>query len=76
MPEKDQNHCSDDDIQDEPTRHRTVQEAAEALAVLEEFCVGSRDTERAHHHLMGLKKIVLAQIPTMRQTKITQFFVK
>ncbi|KAH7956630.1 hypothetical protein HPB52_011211 [Rhipicephalus sanguineus] len=73
---KDQNHCSDDDTQDEPMRHRTLQEAAEALAVFKQFCVGFRDSERVHHHLMGLKKIVLAQIPTKRQTKITQFFTK
>ncbi|KAL3201713.1 hypothetical protein MRX96_042852 [Rhipicephalus microplus] len=52
--EEDQNHCSDDDGQDEPTRrHRTMQEAAEALAVLEEFCVCFCDSELAHHHLMG-----------------------
>ncbi|KAH8032511.1 hypothetical protein HPB51_025964 [Rhipicephalus microplus] len=45
--EEDQNHCSDDDGQDEPTRRQhIVQEAAEALAVLEEFCVCSRDSER------------------------------
>ncbi|KAH7954464.1 hypothetical protein HPB49_018764 [Dermacentor silvarum] len=76
--EEDQNHCSDDDGQDEPpTRRRsTVQEAAEALAVLEEFCVCSRDSERAYHHLMGLNKIVLCEIPTARQTKITHFFKK
>lgn len=76
--EEDQNHCSDDDGQDEPPtrRRRTVQEAAEALAVLEEFCVCSRDSERAHHHLMGLNKIVLSEIPTARQTKITHFFKK
>ncbi|KAH7984447.1 hypothetical protein HPB52_020893 [Rhipicephalus sanguineus] len=44
--EEDQNHCSDDDGQDEPIRRRrTVQEAAKALAVLEEFCVCSRDSE-------------------------------
>ncbi|KAH7980163.1 hypothetical protein HPB49_013571 [Dermacentor silvarum] len=76
--EEDQNHCSDDDGQDEPPtrRRRTVQEAAEALAVLEEFYVCSRDSERAHHHLMGLNKILLSEIPTARQTKITHFFKK
>uniref|UniRef100_A0A1E1X330 Putative tigger transposable element n=1 Tax=Amblyomma aureolatum TaxID=187763 RepID=A0A1E1X330_9ACAR len=71
----DENH-SDEDDRDPPSRRRTVQEAAEALAVLEEFCVECRDSERAHHHLMGLKKIVLAQIPATRQTKITQFFMQ
>lgn len=51
--EEDQNHCSDADTQDEPTRHRTVQKATEALAVLAELCICSRDSERPQHHHMG-----------------------
>ncbi|KAH8027567.1 hypothetical protein HPB51_007117 [Rhipicephalus microplus] len=63
---EDQNNCSDDDSQDEPpSRHcRTVQEAAKALTVLEEFFVCSRNCERAQHHLMGLNKMVLSKILT------------
>ncbi|KAL3230278.1 hypothetical protein MRX96_048493 [Rhipicephalus microplus] len=41
-----------------------MQEASEALAVLEEFCVCCCDSERTHHHLMRLNKIVLSEIPT------------
>ncbi|KAL3193494.1 hypothetical protein MRX96_016848 [Rhipicephalus microplus] len=75
--EEDQNHCFVDDGQDEPTRRRrTVQEAAEALAVFEEFCVCSRDSERTHHHLMGLNEIVLSEILMVKQMKITHFFGK
>lgn len=74
--EEDQNHCSDDDTQDEPTRHRTVQKATEALAVLAELCICSGDSERPQHHHMGLKKTVRALILMTRQTKLTKFFIK
>lgn len=65
-----------DDTSDQPSRRRTVKEAAEALAVLEEFCDGIPESEYAHNHLMGLKKIVLRQVSAKKQTRITEFFQK
>ncbi|KAL3186182.1 hypothetical protein MRX96_027914 [Rhipicephalus microplus] len=53
----------------------TLQEAAEAFAVLAEFCISFHDSEWAHHHHRELKKIVQHYSMTS-QTKVRQFFMK
>ncbi|KAH8037408.1 hypothetical protein HPB51_009963 [Rhipicephalus microplus] len=66
--EEDQNHCFDDEGQNEPTRRpHIVQEAVEALVVLEEFCVCSRDSERrTTKELQGSGEVRMRQLRSTR----------
>ncbi|KAH7960540.1 hypothetical protein HPB49_021057 [Dermacentor silvarum] len=69
---------NEEELQEEQPHRppRTVQEAAEALVVLEEFCFGTADSMRAAEHLEGLRKIVSTRISARKQTSIRDYFVQ